>query len=155
MQLALLGHIDRPAKASKPVARRGGTKVPPLPLEIWLMVAEYIYPGTSDFANLARSCKALYRLLAPLHFKHFGLGEAYDIARGALRSRLTASSVPHGMELVEVLDLMPMKWSDLAFQTEVVATSTNIRELHCTWEQLNHLADVGHGRLNFKEAGSA
>lgn len=110
---------------------------PVFPMEILLMIAEHLEPGTAPFLNLARSCRALYTCLAPEHFSYFTLVDAYQITERAIRRGPSIASLPYGLGLVRTLDVLCEKEErELRIQGELVTACSNITHLNCSWEQL-------------------
>lgn len=71
------------------------------PNEIFLMISEYLSPGTRSLLSLARTCRALYELSLPRLYVAFSLRNVINKARRTILTGPRVPSLSHGLNAVK------------------------------------------------------
>lgn len=114
-----------------------------LPLELLIMIADYFEPGSRSLLNLARSCHDLYMLLIARLYKSFSARCLYRDIGVASRKKKQRPQVPHGLDVIERLDVMSGFKDEMAEWIDLVHNARgSLVELACDSNILTSLSYI-------------
>lgn len=129
------GYPERADEVVERVAARMKEVAPSLPVEILLVIGDYLEPGSRSLLNLARSCRDLYGLLLARLYKSFSTTYLYRNLNATPKGKERSIWVPLGLEVIECLDLTSGYETGRCIDL-LLAAQSNLVELSCNYGTL-------------------
>lgn len=132
-------------KGASEIALSDRETEPIFPSELFLMISEYLEPGTRTLANLAQSCSGLYRILLPRLYYSIDLKRLLGKLDAAMDIKPEINSRVLGCGLVKVAELdvfLDREWM-IERQARIVNSCSGLKHLICSWSMIDSYAFDG------------